>query len=194
MSSQCWLFFSLSQLHKVLPDFEFLSEADLACDVVCLVYDISNPHSFEYCAKVYKVSCWQDLSQFDTSLEHWLCNYMFFNKCDVGKKYNNSALFKLSCLYSKVRGGKVFWKVFYASQSCISLIKNTEKQQYWEILLQLKINVFNFNIILNVICSCDGTAEFSAATSRFFSVTWSFRNHSNLLIWWSRNIKHKHSY
>uniref|UniRef100_A0A8C1RIH8 Mitochondrial Rho GTPase n=1 Tax=Cyprinus carpio TaxID=7962 RepID=A0A8C1RIH8_CYPCA len=41
-------------LHEVLPDFEFLSEADLACDVVCLVYDISNPRSFEYCAKVYK--------------------------------------------------------------------------------------------------------------------------------------------
>uniref|UniRef100_A0A671SXW9 Ras homolog family member T1a n=1 Tax=Sinocyclocheilus anshuiensis TaxID=1608454 RepID=A0A671SXW9_9TELE len=41
-------------LHEVLPDFEFLSEADLACDVVCLVYDISNPGSFEYCAKVYK--------------------------------------------------------------------------------------------------------------------------------------------
>ncbi|NP_997869.1 mitochondrial Rho GTPase 1-A [Danio rerio] len=41
-------------LHEVLPDVEFLSEADLACDVVCLVYDISNPRSFEYCAKVYK--------------------------------------------------------------------------------------------------------------------------------------------
>uniref|UniRef100_A0A671PPK2 Mitochondrial Rho GTPase n=1 Tax=Sinocyclocheilus anshuiensis TaxID=1608454 RepID=A0A671PPK2_9TELE len=41
-------------LHEVLPDFEFLSEADLVCDVVCLVYDISNPRSFEYCAKVYK--------------------------------------------------------------------------------------------------------------------------------------------
>uniref|UniRef100_A0A4W4EK07 Mitochondrial Rho GTPase n=1 Tax=Electrophorus electricus TaxID=8005 RepID=A0A4W4EK07_ELEEL len=42
-------------LHEVLPDFEFLSETDLACDIVCLVYDISNPHSFEYCAKAYKV-------------------------------------------------------------------------------------------------------------------------------------------
>uniref|UniRef100_A0AAR2IXR0 Mitochondrial Rho GTPase n=1 Tax=Pygocentrus nattereri TaxID=42514 RepID=A0AAR2IXR0_PYGNA len=41
-------------LHEVLPDFDFLSEADLACDVVCLVYDISNPRSFEYCAKAYK--------------------------------------------------------------------------------------------------------------------------------------------
>ncbi|XP_026785446.1 mitochondrial Rho GTPase 1-A isoform X1 [Pangasianodon hypophthalmus] len=41
-------------LHEVLPDFEFLSESDLACDVVCLVYDISNPRSFEYCAKAYK--------------------------------------------------------------------------------------------------------------------------------------------
>uniref|UniRef100_A0A8C4IUD9 Ras homolog family member T1a n=1 Tax=Dicentrarchus labrax TaxID=13489 RepID=A0A8C4IUD9_DICLA len=41
-------------LHEVMPDFDFLSEADLACDVVCLVYDINNPRSFEYCAKVYK--------------------------------------------------------------------------------------------------------------------------------------------
>ncbi|XP_069005342.1 mitochondrial Rho GTPase 1-A isoform X3 [Embiotoca jacksoni] len=41
-------------LHEVMPDFDFLSEADLACDVVCLIYDINNPSSFEYCAKVYK--------------------------------------------------------------------------------------------------------------------------------------------
>uniref|UniRef100_A0A671X3Z2 Ras homolog family member T1a n=1 Tax=Sparus aurata TaxID=8175 RepID=A0A671X3Z2_SPAAU len=42
------------KLHEVMPDFDFLSEADLACDVVCLVYDINNPRTFEYCAKVYK--------------------------------------------------------------------------------------------------------------------------------------------
>lgn len=47
--------FSAHQLHEVMPDFDFLSEADLACDVVCLVYDINNPRSFEYCAKAYKV-------------------------------------------------------------------------------------------------------------------------------------------
>uniref|UniRef100_A0A665VAT9 Mitochondrial Rho GTPase n=1 Tax=Echeneis naucrates TaxID=173247 RepID=A0A665VAT9_ECHNA len=41
-------------LNEVMPDFDFLSEADLACDVVCLVYDVNNPRSFEYCAKVYK--------------------------------------------------------------------------------------------------------------------------------------------
>ncbi|RVE69411.1 hypothetical protein OJAV_G00077680 [Oryzias javanicus] len=41
-------------LHEVMPDLDFLSEADLACDVVCLVYDVSDPRSFEYCAKVYK--------------------------------------------------------------------------------------------------------------------------------------------
>lgn len=39
-----------------MPDIDFLSESDLACDVVCLVYDTNNPQSFEYCAKVYKVS------------------------------------------------------------------------------------------------------------------------------------------
>lgn len=38
-----------------MPDFDFLSDSDLACDVVCLVYDTNNPQSFEYCAKVYKV-------------------------------------------------------------------------------------------------------------------------------------------
>uniref|UniRef100_A0A6Q2ZII1 Mitochondrial Rho GTPase n=1 Tax=Esox lucius TaxID=8010 RepID=A0A6Q2ZII1_ESOLU len=41
-------------LHEVMPDMDFLSEADLACDVVCLVYDVNNPRSFEYCAKIYK--------------------------------------------------------------------------------------------------------------------------------------------
>ncbi|CAB1342417.1 unnamed protein product [Coregonus sp. 'balchen'] len=40
-------------LHEVMPDFDFLSEEDLACDVVCLVYDVNNPRSFEYCAKQY---------------------------------------------------------------------------------------------------------------------------------------------
>lgn len=47
--------FPPSKLHEVMPDFDFLSESDLACDVVCLVYDTNNPQSFEYCAKVYKV-------------------------------------------------------------------------------------------------------------------------------------------
>uniref|UniRef100_A0A674EG34 Mitochondrial Rho GTPase n=1 Tax=Salmo trutta TaxID=8032 RepID=A0A674EG34_SALTR len=37
-----------------LPVSCFLPEEDLACDVVCLVYDVNNPRSFEYCAKVYK--------------------------------------------------------------------------------------------------------------------------------------------
>ncbi|XP_072539414.1 mitochondrial Rho GTPase 1b isoform X1 [Salminus brasiliensis] len=41
-------------LHEVFPDFDFLSESDLACDVVCLVYDVSNPCSFEYCAQIFK--------------------------------------------------------------------------------------------------------------------------------------------
>ncbi|KAM9856524.1 mitochondrial Rho GTPase 1b isoform 1-T1 [Aulostomus maculatus] len=41
-------------LHKVFPDFDYLSDADLACDIVCLVYDVSNPYSFEYCARVFK--------------------------------------------------------------------------------------------------------------------------------------------
>ncbi|XP_035261936.1 mitochondrial Rho GTPase 1b isoform X2 [Anguilla anguilla] len=41
-------------LHEVFPESEFLSESDLGCDVVCLIYDVSNPSSFEYCAKIFK--------------------------------------------------------------------------------------------------------------------------------------------
>uniref|UniRef100_A0A8C8DUJ5 Ras homolog family member T1a n=1 Tax=Oryzias sinensis TaxID=183150 RepID=A0A8C8DUJ5_9TELE len=41
-------------LHEAIPDVDFLSEEELACDVVCLVYDVNDPRSFEYCAKVYK--------------------------------------------------------------------------------------------------------------------------------------------
>ncbi len=47
-------------------------------------------------------------------------------------------------------------------------------------------------IFQNVILTCDGKAEFLTAIISFFSVTWSFRNHSNLLIWCSRNISYNH--
>lgn len=30
-----------------------LAEPELMCDVVCLTYDLSNPHSFEYIARIY---------------------------------------------------------------------------------------------------------------------------------------------
>ncbi|XP_030064264.1 mitochondrial Rho GTPase 1 isoform X2 [Microcaecilia unicolor] len=40
-------------LHQV-AESECLSSANTVCDVVCLVYDISNPKSFEYCARVFK--------------------------------------------------------------------------------------------------------------------------------------------
>ena len=32
-----------------------LTGPELACDVACLLYDVTNPKSFEYCAKIYKV-------------------------------------------------------------------------------------------------------------------------------------------
>ncbi|NXL93090.1 MIRO1 GTPase, partial [Alectura lathami] len=40
-------------LHDV-SDSEFLTDAETVCDVVCLVYDVSNPKSFEYCARIFK--------------------------------------------------------------------------------------------------------------------------------------------
>uniref|UniRef100_H3BAP8 Mitochondrial Rho GTPase n=1 Tax=Latimeria chalumnae TaxID=7897 RepID=H3BAP8_LATCH len=41
-------------LHEVVTDSEFLSASDTACDVVCLVYNVNNPKSFEYCARIFK--------------------------------------------------------------------------------------------------------------------------------------------
>uniref|UniRef100_A0A8C5NWR3 Mitochondrial Rho GTPase n=1 Tax=Jaculus jaculus TaxID=51337 RepID=A0A8C5NWR3_JACJA len=40
-------------LHDV-TESEFLTEAEIICDVVCLVYDVTNPKSFEYCARIFK--------------------------------------------------------------------------------------------------------------------------------------------
>uniref|UniRef100_A0A8C0KS27 Mitochondrial Rho GTPase n=1 Tax=Canis lupus dingo TaxID=286419 RepID=A0A8C0KS27_CANLU len=40
-------------LHDI-SESEFLTEAEIICDVVCLVYDVSNSKSFEYCARIFK--------------------------------------------------------------------------------------------------------------------------------------------
>uniref|UniRef100_A0A8C6GMV3 Mitochondrial Rho GTPase n=1 Tax=Mus spicilegus TaxID=10103 RepID=A0A8C6GMV3_MUSSI len=40
-------------LHDI-SESEFLTEAETICDVVCLVYDVTNPKSFEYCARIFK--------------------------------------------------------------------------------------------------------------------------------------------
>ncbi|XP_063149642.1 mitochondrial Rho GTPase 1 isoform X3 [Candoia aspera] len=40
-------------LHNVCES-DFLCDTEIMCDVVCLVYDVSNPKSFEYCARMFK--------------------------------------------------------------------------------------------------------------------------------------------
>ncbi|XP_043957579.1 mitochondrial Rho GTPase 2 isoform X2 [Gambusia affinis] len=41
-------------LNEVDVETEFLKASDAACDVACLMYDASDPHSFDYCASIYK--------------------------------------------------------------------------------------------------------------------------------------------
>ncbi|XP_064178406.1 mitochondrial Rho GTPase 2 isoform X1 [Anguilla rostrata] len=41
-------------LYEVDVDTELLKVSDTACDVACLMYDVSDPKSFSYCASVYK--------------------------------------------------------------------------------------------------------------------------------------------
>ncbi len=62
---------------------------------------------------------------------------------------------------------------------------------YCKILLQLQIlkhSVFSSIFYFKITYSCDCKAEITAAITPVFSVTWSFINHSNMLIWWSRII------
>ncbi|KAK5905811.1 hypothetical protein CgunFtcFv8_001733 [Champsocephalus gunnari] len=41
-------------LNEVDVEVEFLKASDASCDVACLMYDASDPHSFDYCASIYK--------------------------------------------------------------------------------------------------------------------------------------------
>ncbi|MGH0128104.1 UNVERIFIED_CONTAM: hypothetical protein FKN15_033204 [Acipenser sinensis] len=42
------------ELYEVDVDTEFLKASDAACDVACLMYDVSDPKSFNYCASIFK--------------------------------------------------------------------------------------------------------------------------------------------
>ncbi len=55
-------------------------------------------------------------------------------------------------------------------------------QKYCEIVLQFKMTGFYFIMFWNVIYLWPGKAEFSAAITPVFSVTWFLRNHSNNLL------------
>uniref|UniRef100_A0A665VAV4 Mitochondrial Rho GTPase n=1 Tax=Echeneis naucrates TaxID=173247 RepID=A0A665VAV4_ECHNA len=41
-------------LQEVDVEAQFLKQSDAYCDVACLMYDTSDPHSFDYCASIYK--------------------------------------------------------------------------------------------------------------------------------------------
>lgn len=51
-----WAALSSLQFNEVDVETEFLKKSDASCDVACLMYDISDPHLFNYCASIYKVS------------------------------------------------------------------------------------------------------------------------------------------
>ncbi len=88
--------------------------------------------------------------------------------------------------HSKVWGcynvSMFFKEVSYAHPGCTYLIKNTVKTVILWHFITISNNCFLFYFILkcNVILWCK--AQFSAAITPVFSVTWYFRNHSNMLI------------
>ena len=51
------MFCVVVQLHEVEVSMsEVLTPTELDCDVACLLYDVTNPRTFEFCARLYLVS------------------------------------------------------------------------------------------------------------------------------------------
>ncbi len=89
----------------------------------------------------------------------------------------------------------VYIVYIYAHQSCIYLIKfiwYCKKICKNSSIVKYHYNIkwlFSISIYFKIsVYSCDDKAEFSAAITPVFSVTWCFRNHSNLQICCSSNI------
>ncbi len=55
-------------------------------------------------------------------------------------------------------------------------------------VLEILLQFYFFNIYSNVIYYYDGKAEILKSITPVFSVTWFFRNHSNMLIWCSSKM------
>ncbi len=97
-------------------------------------------------------------------------------------------------IYTTIEHFGFDWMLFFKEDlrfymASFYLIKNTVKNANSNIVKLLQFNITMFFIVLifvMVIYSCDGKTEFSASITPVFSVTWAFKNHSNILICWSR--------
>lgn len=56
-SHHLFTFVLLLQLHEVdVAVSDMLNPTEMNCDVACLVYDVTNPRTFEFCARMYLVN------------------------------------------------------------------------------------------------------------------------------------------
>ncbi len=103
--------------------------------------------------------------------------------------YSNEAMSDVAevCVSLQLIGYFSFWvnvtlctpRLHLFNQNTVNIVK---------CYYHLKKNVLYFNIFWNVIYSCDAKLNFQHHYSTVFSVTWSLRNHHNVLICCSRNI------
>jgi hypothetical protein len=54
-----------------------LTPSELNCDVCCLVYDVSNPRSFEFVARIYLVSHLLTFATLEAILQTFAPGYFF---------------------------------------------------------------------------------------------------------------------
>ncbi len=110
-------------------------------------------------------------------------------KTDLMYNIYISGQYLLYTLLFKIVGSKVsLQKVYYVHQGCIHLIKNCLQNDYCGILSQLINICFQFEYILKCNLLLWWKADFFSIIASVFSVTRSFRNHSNMLICCSRTI------
>ncbi len=136
------------------------------------------------------------LSQFIT----WIASFGFcciFWDGPWGCSHYNSSLSRLiiDYLYTTVlpKFGDWIFNVFKKTFLCSPRLYFIQLK-CWKTVILLNIITFKnkcflFKYILKCNVFCDGKAELSETITQVFSVTWSFRNHHNMLIWCS-NISH----
>ncbi len=137
---------------------------------------MSNINQLHYGKYYYCLYCKLIIWKKKLTDENWFWLYLLVRFVKINENLNEKFHW-LSLQYSSVLQSLFTEAAFINQKYC----ENSE------ILLQFKITVFHLNIFWILIYSCDQSWIFSIITP-VFSVTWSFRNHSNMLIFCSRNI------
>uniref|UniRef100_A0A4W4EFM7 Mitochondrial Rho GTPase n=1 Tax=Electrophorus electricus TaxID=8005 RepID=A0A4W4EFM7_ELEEL len=120
-------------LEEVDVETEFLKAADAACDVACLMYDVSDPDSFNYCASIYKqhymergVPCVVVASKADLSE---VKQHHGMSPAEFCYKHRLPAPLRFSTLHSH-SNAHIYNKLVCAAMYCC-ILRNMSSTSFW---------------------------------------------------------------